>query len=124
MSFSKYASTFIEKMKLDSHLVPTKLSKIEKFVNGLPTNYGPTVKLETTLKAAMWAAKNLEIHIRDKGVEKARNWEKGSLKDLQFLINNVGFQILSLRTRSMGVTTRRSGVKTTRRSILGDMMKW
>ena len=38
MSISEYTATFREKMKLVSHLVPTKLSKVENFANVLSAN--------------------------------------------------------------------------------------
>lgn len=53
MSISEYAATFTEKMKLVPHFVATKHSKVNKFIIGLPADYGPTVKLETILKAAI-----------------------------------------------------------------------
>ena len=67
MSVSEYATCFTEKMKMVPYLVPTELSKVNKFDSGLPTNFSPTVKLETTLKAAIWVAKNVETQIREKG---------------------------------------------------------
>lgn len=69
-------SLFSEKMKLVSYLVHTELSKIKKFGNGLPSEYGPTVKLATTLKVAIWAAKNVELHIREKNPKKTRTRDK------------------------------------------------
>ena len=50
MSIDDYATTFTEKMKLFPYLVPTELSKIERFANGLPVEFDPTVKMATTLK--------------------------------------------------------------------------
>lgn len=52
MSVSDYAVVFTEKMKLVSHLVPAE-SKVERFVNRLPTAFGPMVKLATTLEVAI-----------------------------------------------------------------------
>ena len=66
MSVSEYAATFTKKMKL----VPTKLSKVNKFANGLSVDFGLTVKLATTLKASIFAAKNVETQIREKSLEK------------------------------------------------------
>ena len=53
MSIDDYAATFTEKMMLFPYLVRTELSKIEKFANGLPADFGPTVKIATTLKSAV-----------------------------------------------------------------------
>ena len=50
--------------------MPTKLSKIERFANGLPADFGPTVKMATTLKTVVTAAKNVETQIREKGQER------------------------------------------------------
>lgn len=50
--------TFTKKMKLVPNLVPTELSKVNKFAIGLLADYGPTMKLETTLNPSgqqgMW----------------------------------------------------------------------
>ncbi|XP_023763492.1 uncharacterized protein LOC111911959 [Lactuca sativa] len=67
---SDTAST--ERMKLFPYLVPTKLSKIEKFANRLPSDFGQTVKMATTLKIAVRAAKNVKTQLREKGVERAK----------------------------------------------------
>lgn len=50
MSISEYVVAFIENIKLFSYLVPTILSKIDKFANGLPIDYGSKMKLATNLK--------------------------------------------------------------------------
>ena len=76
MSVTEYAASFTEKMKLVPYLVPTELSKINKFALGLPTYFGPMVKQATTLKGAIWAAKNVEVQIREKGLERAEVGEK------------------------------------------------
>ena len=60
MSVSEYATSFIDKMKLVPYLVPTELSKVNKFGNGLPPEFGPMVKQATTSKTAIWATKNLD----------------------------------------------------------------
>ena len=60
MSIIEYAVSFTEKMKLVPYLVPTELSKVNKFANGLLVGFGPMVKQATTLKAAIWAAKNVK----------------------------------------------------------------
>lgn len=46
-------------MKLFPYLLARKISKIERFDNGLPTNFGPTVMMETTLKEAVKEAMNI-----------------------------------------------------------------
>ena len=76
MSVDEYATAFTERMKLFPYLVPTELSKIDRFANGLPTDFGPMVKMATTLKAAVRAAKNVEAQIREKGLEKDKAGEK------------------------------------------------
>ena len=76
MSVIEYAASFTEKMKLVPYLVPTELSKVNKFAHGLPADFGPMVKQATTLKAAIWAAKNVETQIREKGLEKVEVGEK------------------------------------------------
>lgn len=69
-------------MKLVTNLVPTELSKVNKFTIGLPADYGLMVKLATTLKATIWAVRNVETKLREKGLEKAETGKKRSLKDL------------------------------------------
>lgn len=76
MIVSKYAAAFTEKIKIVPNLVPTKLSKVKKFDIGLPTDNGPTVKLAATLKAVIWAVKNMETQIKEKGLEKVKTREK------------------------------------------------
>ena len=71
MSINKYATTFTKNMKLVPHLVATKLPKVNKFTIGLPADYGPTMKLETTLKAAIKATRNVETHIEETGLGRA-----------------------------------------------------
>lgn len=106
MSISEYVAAFIEKIKLVPNLVPNKLSKLNEFVIELPTDFSPTMKLETSLKATIWGAMNVETWIRKKGME-SLNWrEKGSLEDLQGLIRRVDFRILTPTTRELGLTNR------------------
>lgn len=64
MSVSKCVETFTKKMKIVPYLVPIELSKVNKFGNGLLVDFGPTVKLATTLKVAIWAASNIEAQIK------------------------------------------------------------
>lgn len=71
MNVSGYVVTFTEKMKLVTYLVPTKLYKVNKFSSGLPANFGPTIKLTTKLKAAIWETRNIETQIREKGLAKS-----------------------------------------------------
>ena len=71
MSVTEYATSITGKMKLVPYLVPIELSKVNKFSHGLLTNFGPMVKQATTLKHAIWAAKNVETQIREKGLEKS-----------------------------------------------------
>ncbi|KAL7594215.1 hypothetical protein Lser_V15G28366 [Lactuca serriola] len=79
LSVNEYAASFTEKMKLIPYLVPTELSKVNKFALGLPAEYGPMVKQATTLKAAIWAARNVETQIREKGLEMSKVGEKRML---------------------------------------------
>lgn len=53
ISVNEYARTFIENMKLVPNLVPTEISKENKFAIRLPSDYGPMVKLATNLKASI-----------------------------------------------------------------------
>lgn len=69
MSVSKYAATFIGKMELVPYQVPAELSKIERFVNGLAVDFGPMVKLATTLEAAIQVAKFLEDIVKGKAID-------------------------------------------------------
>lgn len=50
MSVSEYDATFTKKIKLVHSLVATKLSNVNTFSMGLPVDFGPMVKLATTLK--------------------------------------------------------------------------
>jgi len=63
-------------MKFIPYLVPTELSKVNKFALGLPADYGPMFKQATTLKAAIWAARNVETQIREKVLERSEVGEK------------------------------------------------
>lgn len=80
MSVNESATCFTKKMKLVPNLVPTELSKVNKFSIGLPVDYGPTVKLATTLKAAIWAIRNVETQINKKGLERYEAEEKRNLE--------------------------------------------
>ena len=46
MSITEYVVKFTEKMKVVPHLVPTELSKVEIFSNGLSADFGLMVKIE------------------------------------------------------------------------------
>ncbi|XP_023751591.1 uncharacterized protein LOC111899944 [Lactuca sativa] len=80
MSVNEYATTFNERMKLFPYFVTTKLSMIEMFDNGLPTDFCLTVKMETNLKTIVREVKNIETRIREKGLEKDRAGEKRKLE--------------------------------------------
>jgi len=80
MSVDEYATAFTEKMKLFPYLVPTELSKIDRFSNRLPADFGPTVKMAATLKTAVRAAKNIETQIRERVLEKDNAGEKRKFK--------------------------------------------
>ena len=80
MSIDDYATAFTEKMKLFPYLVPTELSKIERFPNGLPADFGPTVKMATTLKTAVRAAKNVETQLKERGLERNEVGEKRKME--------------------------------------------
>ncbi|XP_023758610.1 uncharacterized protein LOC111907049 [Lactuca sativa] len=53
---------------------------MERFANGLPADVGPMVKMPTTLKEAVRAAKNVETQIRENGLEKVEDGEKRKLE--------------------------------------------
>ena len=89
-------------MKLVPNLVPTELCKLNNFSIGLPTKYGPTVNLVTTLKVTIWARK----------VER-----KGSLKDLQDPTRKVDSRCLFPKTRGLGVIKKKSGVRSEKKSL-------
>lgn len=76
ISVDEYVTAFTDRMKLFPYLVPTKLSKIDRFANGLPAVFGPMVKMATTLKTAVREAKNIETQIRERGLEKNKAGEK------------------------------------------------
>lgn len=78
MHVSEYDTTFTDKMKIVPHLVPTELSKDNKFANGLPAKFGPVVKIVRTLKEAIWLARNMETQTGEKGLERAIKERKGS----------------------------------------------
>lgn len=59
-SVSEYDATFNQKIKLVPILVPTKLSKLNKFVIGLPLDFVPMMKLTTTLQVSIWVGRNVE----------------------------------------------------------------
>lgn len=63
-------------MKLVPHVVPTKLTKVDKFSNGLPTDFGPMAKLIRTLKEAIWSGRNVDTQIRDNGLDRMEVGEK------------------------------------------------
>lgn len=71
MSISQYVAVFTGKMKLVPYLVPTELSNVERFANGLPVDFGPVVKLATTLEAAIRVAKSLEDIFKRKAINQA-----------------------------------------------------
>ncbi|XP_023747418.1 uncharacterized protein LOC111895563 [Lactuca sativa] len=76
MSIDEYVTAFTAKMKLLPYLVPNKLFEIEKFADGLPIDFGLTVKMATTLKASVRVAKNVETQLREKGLERTEVGEK------------------------------------------------
>lgn len=70
-------------MELVPYLTPTKQSKVERFPNGLPMNFGLMVKIPTTLETTIWVAKSLEdivnVITTDKSeVGRKRNNEESS----------------------------------------------
>ena len=56
--------------------MPTKLSKIERFANGLSTEFGRKVNMATTLKTFVKAGKNMETLLGEKGLERIGVGEK------------------------------------------------
>ena len=56
--------------------MPTKIYKIERFANGLPVDFGPTVKMATTLKTIVGEVKNVETQLREKVLERTKVGEK------------------------------------------------
>lgn len=91
-------------MKLVSYLVPIELSKIDKFANELPTYYALTTQLSTTLKSTIWAAKNVEIQIKEKDLDNIGAREKS--KNKEFSKSNKGrrFSKSCPTIRSEGMT--------------------
>lgn len=75
MNDNEYAASFTKKMKLVPYLVPNELSNINKFVSGLLT-----VKLETSLEATIWEAKNVKTQIREKGLKRDESREKSKFE--------------------------------------------
>lgn len=67
-------------MKLFSYLVHTELYKIDRFSNELLVDFGPMVKMETTLKIIFRAAKNLKTQLWEKGLERMEAGEKRNLE--------------------------------------------
>ena len=57
-------TTFTEKMKLVSHLIPTETSEVYRFANGLSMDFVLVVKLATTLETGIQIAKSLEDMIK------------------------------------------------------------
>lgn len=53
ISVNEYHMAFSKKMKLVPYLIPIEHSKIKTFVNGLPIDFGPMVKLATSLEVAV-----------------------------------------------------------------------
>ena len=45
----------------------------------MPSDFGPTVKMESTLKAAVRAAKNVETQLKEIGLERSDVGEKRKL---------------------------------------------
>lgn len=121
MSGNKYATYFTKKMKVVPNLVPTKISKVNKFHVGLLAYCGPKIKLETTLKAFIWLARNVETQIWENGQEKVRYESKGRMKNSRSLIRRVNSQSLTLTTRDMGVTIQENGAICARRRTLWDV---
>ncbi|KAL7591377.1 uncharacterized protein LOC111880758 [Lactuca sativa] len=76
MSIDDHAAAFTKKMKLFPYLVPTELSKTGRFANGLPAKFGPTVKMATTLKTTVRAAKNVETQLKERNQDRAEVGEK------------------------------------------------
>lgn len=72
MSVYEYAAAFTEKINLVPYHVPSEISMVNKFFSGLPKDFGQILKVETNLKAAIWATRNVESQIREKGLEKAK----------------------------------------------------
>lgn len=104
ISIIKYATTFSNKVNLVSHLFPTKLSRMEKFANGLPVDCGLNVKLVTTLKSAICATKNVEIQFKEKIWKRLELERKKGLKGLQSLIIQDYFPNLAPMIRSQRMT--------------------
>lgn len=76
MSVIEYATTFNEKMELVPYLIPTELSKKDKFANGLPTDFSPSVKSANTVEAAVQVARSLDIIIKGRTTNKVKVGEK------------------------------------------------
>lgn len=76
MSVSEYATAFTKKMKSVSQLIPTETSEVERFANGLPTDFILMVKLATTLETDIRISKSLEDMINGRTTTQAKVGKK------------------------------------------------
>lgn len=70
INVSQYATTLMEMMELVPYLTPTKQSKVERFANGLPMDFGPMVNIATTLEKTIRVAKSLEDIAKEITIDK------------------------------------------------------
>ena len=80
MSIATYNTTFTEKLQFARDYCPTEEKLIRHYVEGLPYEYRATVRLQTTIGAAMDEARRVEddLSIRDRAIVKfgeKRKWE-------------------------------------------------
>ena len=80
MSIATYNTTFTEKLQFSRDYCPTEEKLIRHYVEGLPYEYRATVRLQTTIGAAMDEARRVEddLSIRDRAIVKfgeKRKWE-------------------------------------------------
>ena len=80
MTIAKYNTTFNEKLQFARVYCPTEEKLVSHYVEGLPYEYRATVRLQTTIEAAMDEARKVEddLSIRDRATIKSgekRKWE-------------------------------------------------
>lgn len=90
MSVNQYAATFLEKMELVPYLTPIEQYKVERFANGLPTDFRPTVKIETTLETTILVAKSFQEIANRITTDNVDVGRKRKMKNLQNPIKGIG----------------------------------
>lgn len=90
MNDSQYAAAFLENMELVPYLTPIEQSKVERFANGLPTDFGPMLKIATTLETTISVAKSLEEIANGITTNTVEVGRKRIMKSPQNLIKRIG----------------------------------